>query len=403
MLKTEQIIKEKYNKISFCLNERSRRIWAATEADSYGWGGITAVNNATGISKTTIRTGLLELEQKSKLDNNRIRKKGGGRKKLKDINPDITKELESLVESVTRGDPESPLLWTSKSTYKLADELTAKGHKVSQRTVCDLLNDLGYSLQSNRKTKEGKNHPDRDAQFEYINKKTKKFQKDKQPIISVDTKKKENIGNFKNNGKEYHKKGKPTEVNVYDFIDKELGKVAPYGVYDITQNKGWVNVGISNDTAEFAVESIRTWWQEMGKSIYPKAKEIFVTSDCGGSNGYRVRLWKRELQKLSNELNVTIHVSHFPPGTSKWNKIEHKMFSFISRNWRGKPLIDRASVINLISNTRTKTGLEIRARLDEKQYKKGIKVTDEELAAINLKKDKFHGEWNYSISPNNIT
>jgi len=291
------------------------------------------------------------------------------------------------------------LLWTAKSTRNIANELSKKDFKISHSKVCDLLKKSGYSLQANKKTNEGGGHPDRNAQFEFINKKAKGFQKKNQPIISVDTKKKENIGNFKNNGKEYCKKKKPNEVNVYDFVDKKLGKVAPYGVYDIVQNKGWVNVGISSDTAEFAVESIRTWWQEMGKPIYPKAKEIFITADGGGSNGSRVRLWKLELQKLANELNIKIHVSHFPPGTSKWNKIEHKMFSFISQNWRGKPLIDGATVVNLISNTKTKSGLEIKARLDERQYEKGIKVSDEELEKINIKKDKFHGEWNYAVSP----
>lgn len=402
MTEIEQTIQEKYDKISFCLNERSRRIWAAVEADSYGRGGITTVSNATGISRTTIKQGLLELNDGDKLERGRIRKQGGGRKKITVNNPNIIKELEALVESGTRGDPESPLLWTSKSTYKLANELTKNGSKTSQRTVCDLLrNELEYSLQANSKTKEGGDHPDRDSQFEYINEKAKQFQKNNNPVISVDTKKKENIGNFKNNGKEYHKKGKPTEVNVYDFIDKKLGKVAPYGVYDIVKNIGWVNVGISSDTAEFSVESIRTWWNEMGNPIYSKAQELLITADCGGSNGNRVRLWKTELQKLANEIRITIHVSHFPPGTSKWNKIEHKMFSFISQNWRGKPLIDIATVINLISNTRTKSGLEIKTRLDEKHYKKGIKVTDEELAAINLVKDEFHGEWNYKIVPNN--
>lgn len=405
MLKIEQIIKEKYNKISFCLNERSRRIWVATEADSYGRGGITAVCNATGISRTTIKQGLLELElnAEDRLENGRVRKKGGGRKKIIVNNPNIIKELEALIDPVTRGDPESPLRWTSKSSYKLADELTKAGNQASQKTVYSLLTDeLKYSLQANKKTEEGSNQPDRNAQFEYINEKTKKFQKNNNPIISVDTKKKENIGNFKNNGKEYHKKGKPTEVNVYDFINKELGKVAPYGVYDVVKNIGWVNVGISSDTSEFAVESIRTWWNEMGKPIYKQAKEIFITADCGGSNGNRVKLWKTELQKLANETKMAIHVSHFPTGTSKWNKIEHKMFSFISQNWRGKPLIDRATVVNLISNTKTKSGLEIKARLDKRCYEKGIKITDEELAAVNLEKDDFHGEWNYVIYPNNI-
>jgi len=398
----KETIKEKYNKISFCLNERSRRIWAAAEADSYGRGGITAVCVATGISRTTIRQGLSELTAGDKLESKRIRKKGGGRKKITVNNPDIIKELESLIEPTTCGDPESSLRWTSKSTYKLAVELSKKGYKVSQRTVCDLLkNELEYSLQANRKTREGGDNPDRDAQFEYINKKTKQFQNHNQPV--VDTKKKENIGNFKNNGREYHKKGSPTEVNVYDFIDKKLGKVAPYGVYDVVKNVGWVNVGISGDTAEFAVESIRTWWYEMGKLIYSNARELLITADCGGSNGNRVKLWKIELQKLADEIKMAIHVSHFPPGTSKWNKIEHKMFSFISQNWRGKPLIDRVTVVNLISNTKTKSGLEVKARLDERHYEKGIKVTDEKLSAVNLKKDDFHGEWNYKIIPNNIS
>lgn len=274
-------------------------------------------------------------------------------------------------------------------------------YKVCQRSVCELLKGIGYSLQANKKTKEGNSHPDRNGQFEHINANVKTFQKNDQPVVSVDTKKKENIGNFKNNGKEYQEKGKPVEVNVYDFIDKDLGKVAPYGVYDITKNKGWVNVGINNDTAEFAVESIRTWWREMGSISYPKAKEILITADCGGSNGYRVKLWKLQLQKLVNELNMSISVSHFPPGTSKWNKIEHKMFSFISQNWRGKPLINRATIVNLIGNTRTKKGLEIRARLDKKFYKKGIKVSDKEFQTINIERDEFHGEWNYKISPNN--
>lgn len=395
-----EIIKSKFGEISFCLNERSRRIWSAVEAKNYGWGGISAVYAITGIDHKTIRAGIKELNDDNKLTGKRIRKPGGGRKKLQDINPNIMKDLESLVEPVTRGDPESPLRWTSKSSYKLANELSEQGNKVSQRTVCNLLKDLDYSLQGNRKTKEEGNKTDRDGQFKHINEKTQKFQRAQQPVISVDTKKKENIGNFKNNGKEYCPKGKPIEVNVYDFIDKELGKVSPYGVYDIMHNKGWVNVGISSDTAEFAVESIRSWWKEMGEEKYPDAREILITADCGGSNGYRSRLWKKELQKLANELNRTIHVSHFPPGTSKWNKIEHKMFSFISQNWRGKPLLDRVTVVNLISNTKTEKGLEIKARLDEKHYEKGIKVSDDELAKINLQNDEFHGEWNYRISPN---
>jgi len=394
-------VKEKFISISPCLNERSRRIWAATEAKSIGWGGIAVVSRATGMDHKTIQKGITELNIQDRLDSDCVRKEGGGRKKLTVSCPDVIKDLESLVEPVTSGDPESPLRWTSKSTYKLADELKNKGHQIGQRSVCELLKTLGYSLQANKKVKEGNSHQDRNAQFEYINEKIKRFQESNQPVISVDTKKKENIGNFKNNGREYHKKGKPCEVNVYDFKDKNLGKVAPYGVYDITQNKGWVNVGITNDTAEFAVESIRIWWQEMGSIKYQGTKEILITADCGGSNGYKVRLWKLELQKLANELKMTINISHFPPGTSKWNKIEHKMFSFISQNWRGKPLVDRATVVNLIGNTRTNKGLEIRARLDENLYKKGIKVTDKEFQTIKLEMCDFHGEWNYKIHPNN--
>ncbi len=398
---SEKIIETKFKEISFCLNERRRRIWAAAEAKNYGRGGISIVSRAIKIDQKTIRSGIFEIGNDDKLKGDCIRKPGGGRKKITVDNPNIIKNLETLLEPATRGDPESPLRWTSKSTYKLAEELTKKESKASQRTVCNLLkNVLGYSLQANRKTNDGGNHPDRDSQFNFINEKTKRFQKKECPVISVDTKKKENIGNFKNNGREYHKKGEPVKVNVYDFIDKESGKVSPYGVYDVVKNIGWVNVGISSDTAEFAVESIRTWWYKMGKQIYQKAEEIFITADCGGSNGNRTKLWKKELQQLADEIKMTIHVSHFPPGTSKWNKIEHKMFSFISKNWRGKPLVDRVTVINLISNTKTKNGLKIEARLDEKHYEKGIKVSDEELAAVNLERDKFHGEWNYKISPN---
>lgn len=399
---TEIKIKEKFDNIASCLNERSRRIWAATEAMSIGWGGVAIVSKATGIDHKTIKKGKDELEVQDKLDFKRIRKTGAGRKKIIKTNPEILKDVEAMVEPGTRGDPESPLKWTVKSTYNLAEELKKKAYKVCQRTVCDLLDHLGYSLQSNKKTEEGGNHPDRDKQFNHINDKAKSFQEKNQPIISVDTKKKENLGNLKNNGKEYSKKGKPVEVKVYDFIDKNLGKVAPYGVYDVVKNKGWVNVGIDHDTAEFAVESIRYWWKEMGSHSYPEAKELFITADCGGSNGNRVKLWKLELQKLANELNLSINVSHFPPGTSKWNKIEHRMFSFITQNWRGKPLIDRATVVNLIGNTRTDKGLEIKARLDEKTYQKGIKVSDKEFKSINIERDEFHGEWNYKILPNDI-
>jgi len=401
-LKREEAVENigtKYHGISFCLNERSSRMWAATEAKSFGWGGITVVSEATGIDPKTIRKGLLELDEKQHVPANRIRGTGGGRKKLTATYKNLFDDLESLVEPDSRGDPESPLRWTSKSTYKLSEELKNKGYSVCQRTVCSLLADLDYSLQSNKKTKEGTNHPDRDAQFQYIYERVKYFQSRNNPVISVDTKKKENIGEFKNAGREYHKKGAPLEVKVHDFADKNLGKVSPYGVYDLSKNKGWVNVGISADTAEFAVHSIRCWWYIMGKEAYPRARELLITADCGGSNGHRVRLWKVKLQKLATELETEMSVCHFPPGTSKWNKIEHKMFSYISKNWRGKRLITRETVVNLIASTGTTKGLEIRAMLDENVYEKGIKVTDEEMASVKLVHADFHGEWNYTIKP----
>ena len=391
-------IGEKYKNILEYLGESGRRIWAATEANNIGWGGITIVSAGTGIDHKTIRKGLLELNAENG-DAKRIRKKGGGRKKLKDVNKKLLKDLDFLVDPATRGDPESPLRWTSKSTYKLSEALRKNGHKISQKSVYNLLIFLGYTLQSNKKTQEGSIHPDRDKQFEYINKQVKAFQKEDCPTISVDTKKKENIGNYKNNGREHNHKGKPEKVNTHDFMNKKLGKVAPYGVYDIGRDKGWVSVGISSDTAAFAVNSIRGWWYAMGKELYQNSRKMLITADCGGSNGYRVRLWKIELQKLSNELNIEIHVSHFPPGTSKWNKIEHRMFSYISRNWRGRPLLTRETVVNLIVNTRTSKGLEIKSMIDENKYETGIKVSDAELAEINLREAKFHGEWNYKISP----
>ena len=392
-------IRTKYRGIAFVLNERSRRMWAATEAKSIGWGGITVVSEATGIDPKTIRRGLLELDEKRRVPAGRIRTTGAGRKKLTVLHKGLLDDLESLVEPESRGDPESPLRWTSKSTYKLSEELKNKGYGVSQRTICSLLSDLDYSLHSNKKMKEGANHPDRDAQFQYIYEWVKYFQSRNNPVISVDTKKKENIGEFKNAGREYHKKGAPIEVKVHDFVDKDLGKVSPYGVYDLSKNKGWVNVGISADTAEFAVHSIRCWWYIMGRQAYPRARELLITADCGGSNGHRVRLWKVELHKLATELEREISVCHFPPGTSKWNKIEHKMFSYISKNWRGKPLITRETVVALIANTRTTRGLQIRAMLDENVYEKGVKVTDEEMAEVNLAQADFHGEWNYTIKP----
>ncbi len=333
------------------------------------------------------------------LPSENTRRTGGGRKKLIDKDPKLLADLEKILEPSVRGDPESALRWTCKSTRHLANELNKNGHRVSDRKICDLLSDLGYSLQANFKTKEGKDHPDRDKQFLYIYKKVKSFQREKQPIISVDTKKKELIGNHKNNGKEWNPKGKPLEVKGHDFPDPNVPKAAPYGVYDITGNIGWVSVGISSDTAEFAVASIERWWLMMGRDRYPTAKKIYITADSGGSNSSRSRLWKYELQKLSNKYDLAIHVSHFPPGTSKWNNIEHKMFSYISINWRGKPLTDYNVVVNLIGNTKTKAGLEIRAELDTKQYEKGIKISDVDFEKIKILKSKFHGEWNYIIRP----
>jgi len=395
----EKAINTSYQSLILHLNERSSRIWAATEANRYGRGGISAVHRATGIDYKTISKGLKELKSEQKVITNKIRAGGGGRKHILDKDPDIGLELDKLIEPSTRGDPESLLLWTSKSTYKLAESLSASGHKVSQTSVHKMLVAKGYSLQSNRKKLEGNQHPDRDAQFNYINNCAKRFQIKNCPVLSIDTKKKESIGNYKNNGKEYCEKGKPISVKTHDFPNKELGKVSPYGIYDIGRNEGWVNVGISSDTAEFAVNSIRTWWYVMGKEIYKNADSIMVTADCGGSNGNRTRLWKWELQKLATELNKTIYVCHFPPGTSKWNKIEHKMFSYISMNWRAKPLISREIVVNLIANTTTKMGLRIQAALDHNTYQTGIKISKSDFDSINIQNDDFHGEWNYKIKP----
>ena len=404
----EQQINKKYHSLASYLDELSLRIWLAIEAQSIGRGGVSIVARATGISRTTIYAGLKDLRSKEKgvLSDDkrrRVRSKGGGRKKLIEKDKDLLVDLDALVEPVSRGDPQSPLRWTCKSTPKLAKELEEQGHAVCQRTVCDLLSKLGYSLQSTRKTREGGAHPDRDIQFQHIAAEVADCQNNGDPVISVDTKKKELIGDFKNGGQEWQPLGKPEEVRIYDFIDKELGKVAPYGVYDLTANQGWVSVGIDHDTAEFAVESIRRWWQEMGSSLYTKTKRLLITADCGGSNGYRVKLWRVQLQKLADELGVTIQVCHFPPGTSKWNKIEHRMFCHITQNWRGRPLLSRQVVVNLIGGTTTKTGLHIRAELDENRYQSGIKVTDDELAAVILERDKFHGEWNYQIKPHQLS
>jgi transposase len=391
------VVEKKFTALADCLTEKGRRLWSAAEALSYGHGGVLLVSKATKISRTTIYQGIKEIQEKSCYQG--IRTRGGGRKNLKTLQPTLVENLNALVEPTSRGDPESPLRWTCKSTRKLANELNEKGHHVSHMTVATLLQELDYSLQANKKNLEGSQHEDRDAQFNYINSSVVKMQKEGFPTISVDTKKKELIGEYKNGGKEFEKKGQPIKVKTHDFPDKRLGKVAPYGIYDIGKNKGWVSVGISADTAEFAVNSIRTWWYKMGLSVYPSATELLITADCGGSNGNRVKLWKYELQKFADETRLKIHVHHFPPGTSKWNKIEHRLFSYITKNWRGHPLISRETVVNLIAHTKTDTGLEVRATLDENEYKKGRKISKNELASLNIKGDIFHPEWNSTLLP----
>jgi transposase len=398
-----KLIKTKYRALVPLMNERMRRQWAASEATAYGWGGIQAVAQATGISATTIRKGQVELAERAAQPEMaigmRLRRVGAGRKCKTDEDPELVEALEKLVDPVTRGDPESPLRWTCKSTATLASELTTQGHKVSDRTVGRLLKLAGYSLQSNRKTREGASHPDRNAQFEHINLMVRAFQDRGQPVISVDAKKKELVGDFKNGGQEWQPKGRPEEVRVYDFIDKDLGKAIPYGVYDLTKNQGWVSVGIDHDTARFATEAIRRWWTKMGNPRYRRARELLITADGGGSNGSRCRLWKVALQDLATDLGLQIRVCHFPPATSKWNKIEHRMFSQITQNWRGRPLISHQVIVNLIANTATRQGLIIQAELDTGIYPIGIKVSDSELARLNLHREDFHGEWNYSIAP----
>jgi len=398
-----EALSKKFNSLKVELDERSRRIWAATEALAIGHGGIKAVAKATGIAESTIRIGKKELQQGISTKHTegfprRIRQKGGGRKPLTEFDNSLVSALDALVEPGARGDPMSPLRWTCKSTRKLAKELKKQGHSVSHTKVAQLLRTLGYSLQGTRKTKEGSTHPDRNSQFEYIYEKVKSFQKVGHPVISVDAKKKELIGDFANKGKEYQPKGSPEPVRVYDFLDKKLGKITPYGVYDEFTNSGWVSVGVDHDTAQFAVESIRRWWVKMGCKAYPRATELLITADGGGSNGSRCRLWKVELQKLVNETGLSVSVSHFPPGTSKWNKIEHRMFSHITENWRGRPLISREVVVNLIANVSTTAGLHIQAALDLNEYPTGIKVSDDQMKSLNLYPGDFHGtDWNYTI------
>jgi len=396
---TEAMIRQKFQALSTHLNEHTRRLWAATEAGPLGYGGISLVARATGVSRRAIQAGLQELTAGEVLPTGRLRRPGGGRKSAVYHQPDLPEQLERLVEPLTRGDPDSPLRWTCKSTRRLAQELTAQGYSVSSRVVRVLLHEMGYSLQGNRKAVEGKQHPDRNAQFEYLNARVQEAMDAAQPVISVDTKKKELIGNYAHRGTQWHKKGTAPQVKVHDFPDPSVPRAYPYGIYELTRNKGFVNVGTDHDTATFAVASIRAWWQAEGRHAYPQAHRLLITADAGGSNGARLRLWKWELQRWADELGLPISVCHFPPGTSKWNKVEHRLFSFISSNWRGEPLVDYETVVHLISRTTTTTGLTVACRLDRRRYPLGRKVTDEEWAQINLSPDAFHGNWNYTIRP----
>jgi hypothetical protein len=399
VLEKERHIAQKYKNMEEVLDERSRRRWGAVESKALGRGGPSIVSRATGIGRTTIYVGIAELAEPVAHATRRIRTTGGGRKPIQETQPEIESALNALLEPTERGDPESTLRWTTKSLARLAKVLHEQKHQISTVTIRKLLKQQKYSLQSNRKRREGTDHPDRDLQFHFITESVQEQQKKDQPCISIDTKKKENIGRYKNNGQEWSKKGKPVEVNMHDFPDKELGKAVPYGVYDLIEGSGWVNIGIDHDTAQFAVESMRRWWIHMGSARYANATELLITADCGGSNSSRSRLWKIELQKFANETHLMITVRHFPPGTSKWNKIEHRLFSMITKNWRGRPLDSLATIVNLIGNTKTKTGLTVRAMVDRNTYAKGIKVSDAELNAVNLTRAVFHGEWNYSISP----
>lgn len=405
-LKAESQIRRRYLKLKDSLTERARRLFVASEAMAVGHGGIAAASRATGMAQSVIGNGIKEIRAQEgsdtvPLDVTRSRRPGAGRKRATEKDPTLLPDLKALVESTTRGDPESPLLWTARSQRNLVEALKNQGHTVSMRTVANLLKEIGYSLQGNRKRLEGAQHPDRNAQFEHIAETTRRQLEAGQPVISVDTKKKELVGSYKNAGRELQPKGDPVDVNVHDFIDPDKGKAAPYGVFDLDRNEAWVSVGISHDTAEFAVNTIRIWWREMGSLAYPNASSITVFADGGGSNGYRVRLWKFELQGLANELGIPIHVCHLPPGTSKWNKIEHRLFSFITKNWRGKPLVTHQVIVSLIAATTTKTGLRVQARIDERSYPKGRKVSDKQMELVNLIPEPFHGEWNYAIHPTN--
>jgi transposase len=395
----EREIRKRYRLLARALNERTRRLFAAAEAKTAGPGGIAAVVRATGVSRSTIGRGIAEVEAGADPGEGRIRRAGGGRKRATVLDPTLARHLEELVEPVTRGDPESPLRWTCKSTRRLAKELSRGGRRVSRRLVAEMLHDLGYSLQANRKTTEGRGHPDRNAQFEYIDRGVRERIALGEPVISVDTKKKELVGDFKNGGREWRPKGDPEHVRVHDFIDPRLGKAIPYGVYDVARNLGWVSVGVDHDTAQFAVATIRRWWKSLGRRMYPRARRLLIVADGGGSNGPRIRLWKLELQRLADETGLEIRASHLPPGTSKWNKIEHRLFSFISKNWRGRPLLSLATIVKLIAATRTETGLRVHCYLDRTRYPDAVQVSDEQMAAIRIVPAQFHGDWNYTIQP----
>ena len=396
-------VREKYRSLDPMMDERMRRQWAAAEAHDLGWGGVSLVALATGLARNTVMAGTRELAHRRTHPrepvSTQIRRPGGGRKPLTELDPGLAQALEALVDPATRGHPESPLRWTCKSTSKLAEELQRQNHPVTDRTVARLLKGAGYSLQANRKTQEGASHPDRNAQFEYISQQVRAFQKRGQPVVSVDTKKKELVGEFKNAGAEWRPAGQPVEVKVHDFPDPQLGKAIPYGVYDLASNEGWVSVGIDHDTARFATASVGRWWREMGARRFPKATQLMITADGGGSNSSRNRLWKVALQELADAVGLRLEVCHFPPGTSKWNKIEHRLFCFITKNWRGRPLISYEVIVNLITNTTTASGLIVKAALDTGHYETGIAVTDEELARVKITPAKFHGEWNYAIRP----
>jgi hypothetical protein len=396
---SESTVRDKYDLLEREMDERTRRTWAATEALALGYGGIAVVHRATGMAVSTIRRGIRDVLSSEGPAEGRVRRPGGGRKRVVETDETLVSDLDKLVDPCTRGDPMTPLRWTSKSVRKLSEELGVQGHGVSHVSVARILRQLGYSLQANRKIREGGQHPDRNAQFEHINEEVKRRLRRGEPVISVDAKKKEKIGDFKNEGREWYPAGQPPEVRVYDFVDEKLGKAIPYGVYDIARNHGWVAVGIDHETAEFAVATILRWWRELGRKAYARARRLLVVADGGGSNGHRVRLWKWKLQEFCDSTGLAVKVCHFPPGTSKWNKIEHRLFSFITKNWRGKPLLDRATVVNLIANTTTKTGLKVHAYLDTNEYPTGIAVTDAQFGSIRITKDEFHGDWNYTIKP----